>query len=50
MLWTCLVILLVFWLVGMARAYTMGGFIHVLPAVAIIAVLVRLYQSRRAGG
>lgn len=48
MLWTIAVILIVLWLLGLVTAYTMGGFIHVLLVVAIIAVAIRLIQGRRA--
>jgi Family of unknown function (DUF5670) len=46
MLWTIAVILIVLWLLGMVSSYTMGGFIHILLVLAIIAVLVRLIQGR----
>ena len=46
MVWTIAVILLVLWLLGMVSSYTMGGFIHILLVLAIIAVLVRLIQGR----
>jgi hypothetical protein len=46
MLWTIAVILLVMWLLGMVSSYTMGGFIHILLVLAIIAVLVRVIQGR----
>jgi hypothetical protein len=48
MLWTIAVILMVLWLLGMVSSYTMGGFIHILLVLAIIAVLVRLIQGRSA--
>ena len=48
MLWTIFVILLVLWLLGMVSSYTMGGLIHILLVVAVIAVLVRIIQGRRA--
>ncbi len=48
MLWTLCVILIVLWLLGMVTAYTMGGLIHILLVVAIIMVLVRVIQGRRA--
>jgi Family of unknown function (DUF5670) len=47
MLWTIAVLLLLLWLFGMLTAYTMGGLIHLLLAVAIIVVLLRLIQGRR---
>jgi hypothetical protein len=48
MLWTIAVILIVLWLLGMLSSATMGGFIHVLLVIAIIAVLLRVIQGRRA--
>ena len=47
MLWTICVILLVLWLLGMVSSYKMGGFIHLLLAVALIVMVVRLVQGRR---
>lgn len=47
MLWTIFVILLVLWLLGMVSSYTMGGFIHILLVLAIVAVIIRLIQGRR---
>jgi hypothetical protein len=46
MLYTIAVILVVMWLLGMVSSYTMGGFIHILLVIAIIAVLVRIIQGR----
>ena len=48
MLWTIAVILLLMWLLGMITAYTMSGFIHILLVVALVVVLVRIIQGRRA--
>ena len=48
MLWTLAVILLVLWALGLITSYTMGGFIHLLLVVAIVVVLVRVIQGRRA--
>jgi hypothetical protein len=47
MLYTIAVVLLVLWLLGLLSSYTLGGFIHVLLAVAIVMVLLRLIQGRR---
>ncbi|OHE11040.1 MAG: hypothetical protein A3J96_01565 [Sulfurimonas sp. RIFOXYC2_FULL_36_7] len=47
MLWTIAVILLVLWALGLVSSYTLGGFIHLLLIVAIIAVLIRVIQGRR---
>ena len=46
MLWTIVVILIVLWLLGLVSSYTLGGFIHVLLVLAIIVVVVNLFQGR----
>jgi len=46
MLWTIAVLLLILWLWGMVTSYTLGGFIHILIVLAVIAVLVRIIQGR----
>jgi hypothetical protein len=48
MLWTIAVILLVMWALGLVTATTMGGFIHILLVLAVVVVLVRVIQGRRA--
>jgi hypothetical protein len=48
MLWTIAVILLVLWLLGLVTGYTLGGLIHVLLVIAVIVVIVRIIQGRRA--
>jgi hypothetical protein len=48
MLWTLFVILLVLWAVGLVSSYTLGGFIHILLVIAIVVVLLRVIQGRRA--
>jgi hypothetical protein len=48
MLWTICVVLLVLWLLGMVTSYTMGGFIHILLVLAVITVVIRLFQGRSA--
>jgi hypothetical protein len=48
MLWTIAVVLLLLWALGMVTSYTMYGFIHLLLVIAIVAVLVRVIQGRRA--
>ena len=47
MLATIAAILVVFWLLGLATSYTLGGLIHVLLVIAIIAVLLRVIEGRR---
>jgi len=48
LLWTLAVILLILWLLGLVTSFTLGGFIHILLVVAIIVVLIRVIQGRRA--
>ena len=47
MLWTIAVILIVLWVLGLASAYTLGGFIHVLLVLAVIAIIIQVVQGRR---
>lgn len=47
MLWTIAVILLVLWVLGLVTSFTVGGFIHILLMLAIIAVVIQLFQGRR---
>jgi hypothetical protein len=47
MLWTIAVILVVLWALGLVTSYTMGGFIHILIVLAVVAVVIRLIQGRR---
>ncbi len=47
MLWTICVILLVLWALGLATSYTAGGLIHILLAIALIVIVIRLFQGRR---
>ena len=48
MLETLAVILIVLWLLGLVTSHTMGGLIHALLVIAVIVILVRLIQGRRA--
>jgi len=48
MLWTLAIILLLLWAAGMVTSYTLGGFIHVLLVLAVVAVIVRIIQGRSA--
>ena len=47
MLWTIFVILLVLWLVGVVSSYTLGGFIHLLLVLAVVALIVQLVTGRQ---
>ena len=46
MLWTIFVVLLVLWFLGMVSSYTLGGYIHILLILAVVALLVRLISGR----
>jgi Family of unknown function (DUF5670) len=47
MLWTIFVVLLILWLLGVVSSYTMGGFIHILLVLALIALVFQLISGRR---
>jgi hypothetical protein len=46
MLWTLFIILLVLWLIGVVSSYTLGGFIHILLVLAVVALLFQLITGR----
>jgi Family of unknown function (DUF5670) len=39
-------LLLVLWLLGLVTSYTIGGFIHILLVIAVIALLIRVIRGR----
>jgi hypothetical protein len=47
LLWAIAAVFILMWLLGFAFHITLGGLIHVLLVVAIIAVLLRLIMGRR---
>lgn len=47
MLWTLFIVLLVLWLLGVVSSYTLGGFIHILLVLAVIALIFQLVGGRR---
>ena len=47
MLWTLFVVLLLLWVLGVVSAYTLGGFIHLLLVIAVVALLIQLITGRR---
>ena len=47
MLWTIFLVLLLLWILGFISGYTLGGFIHVLLILALVALLIRIIQGRR---
>jgi len=47
MLFTICILLLILWALGMVTAYTAGGLIHILLVVALVVLVIRLFQGRR---
>ena len=47
LLWLVAVACVVLWLFGFALNFTLGGFIHVLLVLAVIAVLFRIIAGHR---
>lgn len=47
MLWTLFVILLVLWLLGVVSGYALGGFVHVLLVLAVVALVFQLLTHRQ---
>jgi uncharacterized protein DUF5670 len=47
MLWTVFLVLIVLWMLAVVSSYTLGGFIHILLVLAVIALLIQLIQGRR---
>jgi uncharacterized membrane protein YtjA (UPF0391 family) len=37
----------VLWALGMITSYTMGGLIHILLVIAVVVLVIRLFQGRR---
>lgn len=48
MLETLAIVLIIFWLLGVVSAYTLGGFIHLLLVIALIVIVLRVIQGRRS--
>lgn len=47
MLWTLFIVLLVLWLLGIVSGYALGGFLHILLVLAVIALIFQLVSGRR---
>lgn len=47
MLFTLAMILLILWALGLLTGYTLGGLVHILIVIAIVAVILRLISGRR---
>ncbi|CAG1022243.1 lmo0937 family membrane protein [Methylomonas sp. LL1] len=48
MLETIAILLIIGWVLGLVSSYTLGGFIHLLLVVAIVVIVLRVIQGRRA--
>lgn len=46
MLWTIVVLLLLFWVLGFAL-HVAGGLIHILLVIALVVIVLRLLTGRR---
>ena len=47
MLVTIAVVLLLLWALGLVSSYTLGGAIHLLLVIALIAIVIQVIQGRR---
>jgi hypothetical protein len=47
MLETIAVLLIILWFLGLLTSYTLGGLIHVLLVIAVVAIVLRLISGRR---
>jgi hypothetical protein len=45
---TLAILLIILWLLGFITSYTFGGLIHLLLVIALVVIVVRLIQGRRA--
>jgi hypothetical protein len=47
MLYTIAVILIILWLLGLVTGTNLGGLIHILLVLAVIAILLRVISGRK---
>jgi hypothetical protein len=47
LLWALAAIFIIMWILGFSMNFALGGFIHVLLVLAVIAVLARIILGRR---
>jgi len=47
LLWAMVIVLIALWALGIGRANTAGGLIHLLLFIAVVLILVRLVRGRR---
>ena len=45
MLWALAIVFLLLWVLGLVTSTTLGGLIHVLVAVAVVLLLVRIIKG-----
>ena len=48
MLCTLFIVLLVMWLLGVVSGYALGGFVHILLVLAVVALIFQLLGSRHS--
>jgi hypothetical protein len=48
MIYTIAALLVILWLLGLVTSVTAGGLIHVLLVIAIVVVLLRVIDGRKA--
>jgi hypothetical protein len=48
MLWTIVLVLFILWALGMVTSYTMGGLVHLLLVLAVVAIVINLVRGRRS--
>jgi hypothetical protein len=41
------IIFLLLWALGLATSFTLGGFIHLFLALAVITVLIRVFEGKK---
>ena len=46
MIWTIFVILVVLWALGLVSGFVIGGFIHILLVIAVVVLVLGLFQRR----
>lgn len=47
MLETLVLLMVIFWVLGLVTSNTLGGLIHLLLVVAVVSILVRVIQGRQ---
>jgi hypothetical protein len=47
MLYSIAIVLLILWLLGVVKAYTLGGFTHILLVSALVMIVINLISGRR---